>query len=92
MTGKNRLLQRRRVLSFELTNDWWAWFIDDDEDFFCQKVDAIGLARVWILRGLEEEYSHEELVGIVVTSDGTEIVDECDNFAGLFRTGVVPWS
>lgn len=87
----DKLCETRRMLSFELTSDWWAWYVGRDGDFLCSKVVAIGLSRVWIYRGLEREYSHDELVGLEIDDDGEQFVsNDLDNFIGLHRTGVVP--
>lgn len=82
----------RKLISFQLTDDWRAWYKGDDGQLVSWKVDAIGLVRVTLEHGRGvREWSHNELTGVFFGNEhGTQICSEDDNFVMMLRAGESP--
>lgn len=87
-----------RLLSFELTDKFSAWFTDDDGGLFESPVHAIGmaaLATVYMIPSTGETHSKVEygnvLVALQFSDDGTaDICQEANNFACVLPNGEKP--
>ena len=92
---ERRTLTRYEIVSFNLTDDWWAWFRDDDGDNCC-KLAAVGIAKAFTEHYrngtlLHSEYSHDAMIGIELDRYGDMyIVNEAGNFLQLLKTGFMP--
>lgn len=82
----------RKLISFQLTNDWFAWYKSEDGSHICWKVDAIGLVRITLEHDCgTREWSHDELTGVFFGNQyGTQICSEDDNFLMMLRAGEKP--
>lgn len=84
------------LVSFQLTDDYFAWYVGDHGELLCNKVNAIGLAKFWVVwfeeaREIERELMHVGLCGVTIGDHGdTEIVNLCDNFVTLLKAGEFP--
>lgn len=86
-----------RLLSFELTDKFSAWFKDDDGDAFESPVHAIGMAALATLQvysSTGETYHRKEfgniLVGLQLSEDGFCICEESSNFLCMLPNGEKP--
>lgn len=95
---KTYRVDRYRLISFVPTDEYWAWYKDDDGSLFCVKVDGIGVARWWSVIiehvtgiKLASEYVCERVVGVYSDNeDGSLFPHEAANYVGLYKTGIVP--
>lgn len=91
-------VDRYKLISFTPTEDYWAWFKDDDGTLGCEKVDGLGVVKWWSIvfenntgRRLKRTYLGERVVGVYVDrEDGELFAHECDNYVGICKTGIVP--